>query len=58
MTISATARRPLDPGPMIPADALIGRSLAKDVLLVVGGAALTGLLAQLYIPLRPVPVTG
>lgn len=58
MTLSSTARRPLEPGPMILADALLGRSLTKDVLLVVGGAALTGLLAQLYIPLRPVPVTG
>lgn len=39
---------------------LVPGALARDVLLVVGGAALTGLLAQLAFPVpgSPVPVTG
>lgn len=32
-------------------------SLARDLLLVLGGAALVALVAQLEIPLKPVPVT-
>ncbi len=39
-------------------DHVIPRSLATDAALVVGGAALTGLLAQLAIPMWPVPITG
>lgn len=41
------------------ADLLPGR-LARDVALVLGGAALTGLLAQIAVPVAgsPVPVTG
>jgi len=39
-------------------DQLIPRSLAVNVVLVAGGAALTGLLAQVAIPLWPVPITG
>jgi biotin transport system substrate-specific component len=34
------------------------RSLATDAALVVGGAALTAALAQVEIPLWPVPITG
>ncbi len=40
------------------ADRFVIRSLATDTALVVGGAALVGLLAQASVPLWPVPVTG
>ncbi len=52
MTIAVTPRRSL-------AD-LVPASLAADAALVVGGAALVGLLAQVSIPLgfTPVPLTG
>jgi biotin transport system substrate-specific component len=40
------------------ADRLIRRSLATDIALVAGGAALTGLLAQVMIPMWPVPFSG
>ncbi|MGD8194675.1 biotin transporter BioY [Herbiconiux sp. P18] len=40
------------------ADRLISRSVLTDVLLVAGGAAFTGLLAQIAVPLWPVPITG
>lgn len=45
--------------PLVLAD-LIPGALVRDVLLVVGGAALTGLVAQISIPVAgsPVPVTG
>jgi biotin transport system substrate-specific component len=45
--------------PLVLAD-LVPGTLVRDVLLVVGGAALTGLLAQVSIPVAgsPVPVTG
>ena len=45
--------------PLVLAD-LVPGALARDVALVVGGAALTGLLAQIAIPVAgsPVPVTG
>lgn len=45
--------------PLVLAD-LVPGTLVRDVLLVVGGAALTGLLAQIAIPVAgsPVPVTG
>lgn len=46
----ATAR------PRVLADLLPG-SLVRDALLVVGAAALTGLVAQVSIPLVPIPVT-
>lgn len=39
-------------------DRLVTRRLATDVALVLGGVLLTGLLAQVSIPLWPVPVTG
>ncbi|MGA1837128.1 biotin transporter BioY [Herbiconiux sp. 11R-BC] len=51
-TLSLAAGRPTL------ADRLISRSLVSDALLVVGGAAFTGLLAQVVIPLQPVPITG
>lgn len=40
------------------ADRLFSRSLATDILLIGAGAALTGVLAQVVIPLQPVPITG
>jgi biotin transport system substrate-specific component len=40
------------------ADRLITRSVLTDVMLVAGGAAFTGLLAQVAVPLWPVPITG
>lgn len=40
------------------ADALVRRGAIANTLLVVGGAAFTALLAQLQIPLWPVPITG
>ena len=51
-TVSLAPRRP------VLADRLLPRSLAVDAALVVGGAALTAGLAQVAIPLWPVPVTG
>ena len=44
--------------PITLADAYVDRALVTNVLLVIGGAAVTGLAAQLYVPLWPVPVTG
>jgi biotin transport system substrate-specific component len=39
-------------------DQFITRTLATDVALVVGGAALVGVAAQIAVPLWPVPITG
>jgi len=39
-------------------DRVLPRSLATDVVLVVAGAALTAALAQLVVPMWPVPITG
>jgi biotin transport system substrate-specific component len=50
MTASAPTRR------FVLADLLPG-SLVRDVLLIGAGAGLTGLAAQVYIPLWPVPIT-
>jgi biotin transport system substrate-specific component len=50
MTAVTTSRRP------VLADLLPG-GLARDVALVVGAAALTGIAAQILIPLWPVPIT-
>ncbi|CAM3501932.1 hypothetical protein GCM10007368_27270 [Isoptericola cucumis] len=44
--------------PALLADRALPRSLATDVGLVVGGALLTALMAQLYVPLPLVPITG
>jgi len=43
---------------LVLADRVLGRSLPLDVVLVASGAALTALLAQVAVPLYPVPVTG
>lgn len=40
------------------ADRLVSRTLATDVVLVAAGAALTAILAQVSIPMFPVPITG
>jgi len=62
-----TAARPLPrtvpvrPGLLRPvlADALVGRrTLAKDLLLVAAGIAVVAALAQVEVPMWPVPVTG
>lgn len=43
---------------LVLADRVLGRSLPLDVVLVATGAALTALLAQVSVPLYPVPITG
>jgi biotin transport system substrate-specific component len=43
---------------LVLADRVFGRSLPLDVVLVTTGAALTALLAQVAVPLYPVPITG
>ncbi|MEO6827787.1 MAG: biotin transporter BioY [Microbacteriaceae bacterium] len=40
------------------ADRLLARSLTTDILLVTAGAGLTAALAQIAVPLWPVPITG
>jgi biotin transport system substrate-specific component len=40
------------------ADRVITRSVVSDIILVVTGAAFTGILAQISVPLWPVPITG
>jgi biotin transport system substrate-specific component len=40
------------------ADRIFERSLATDLILIVAGTALTSILAQVAIPLWPVPITG
>jgi biotin transport system substrate-specific component len=40
------------------ADRIFSRSLVTDIVLVVSGAVLTALTAQIFIPLQPVPITG
>jgi biotin transport system substrate-specific component len=40
------------------ADRIFSRSLVLDVVLVVAGAALTAVAAQVAVPLWPVPITG
>lgn len=39
-------------------DRVIPRSLATDVALILGGAVLTAIAAQIAIPMWPVPITG
>src|ERR1700712_4781484 len=51
-SVSLAPRRP------VLADRLIPRSLVADTALVVAGAALTAVLAQVAVPLWPVPITG
>lgn len=51
-TASASLTRP------VLADAIVRRDALANTLLVLGGAAFTALLAQVQIPLWPVPITG
>jgi biotin transport system substrate-specific component len=53
-----TAVAPAAPRRLVLADRVIPRHLVTDVTLVVLGAALVAGLAQLSVPLVPVPVTG
>lgn len=52
MTLSLAVGRPTL------VDHVVPRALATDVALVAAGAAVTGLLAQVAVPLWPVPITG
>ena len=40
------------------ADRIFSRRLVTDVVLIGAGAAFTALMAQLFIPIQPVPITG
>jgi biotin transport system substrate-specific component len=40
------------------ADRIFSRSIVTDIILIAAGTALTAILAQIAIPLRPVPITG
>ncbi|CAN5500284.1 biotin transporter BioY [soil metagenome] len=51
-TIAPSSRRP------VLADRVFPRSLALDAVLVIAGAALVAILAQVVVPLQPVPITG
>ncbi len=51
-TIAIAGRQP------VLADRIFTRSLAIDLVLIAAGAAFTALLAQVTIPLWPVPITG
>lgn len=53
-----TALAPAAPRRIVLADRILPRHLVTDITLVVLGAAFVGALAQLYVPLWPVPVTG
>ncbi|MBO0982497.1 biotin transporter BioY [Rathayibacter sp. SD072] len=48
----------LAPSRPVLADRLFARSIVTDLVLVVAAAALTAGMAQLYIPMWPVPITG
>lgn len=48
----------LAPARPVLADRLIARSIVADIALVLTGAAVTAAMAQLYIPMWPVPFTG
>lgn len=52
-----TALAPAAPR-LVLADRVISRSLATDLVLVAAGAALTAVLAQVAVPMFPVPITG
>lgn len=51
MSINAIARPTL-------IDRVVPRSFASDLALILGGAVLTAILAQVAIPMWPVPITG
>lgn len=60
MSLSLAPSRPVLADRVLPAVMRLskGRSIATDGALIVGGAALTAGLAQVEIPLWPVPITG
>jgi len=51
-TLAPTSHR------LVLADRVFPRTLLMDIVLVVAGAALVTILAQVSIPLKPVPITG
>ena len=51
-TLAPSSRR------LVLADRVFPRTLVMDAVLIVAGAALVTILAQLVIPLQPVPITG
>ena len=51
MSLPVTARTTL-------IDNVVPRSVASDIALILGGAALTAVAAQIAIPMWPVPITG
>jgi biotin transport system substrate-specific component len=53
-----TALAPSTPRRLVLADRVLPRHLVVDIVLVVTGAGFVGALAQLYVPLWPVPVTA
>ncbi len=48
----------LSPRQPVLADRIVSRSLATDLVLIAAGTAVVALLAQVTIPLWPVPITG
>ena len=49
---------PLGSTRLVLADRVFPRTWVLDIVLVVAGAALTAVLAQVIVPLQPVPITG
>ncbi len=49
---------PLGSTRLVLADRVFPRTWVLDIVLVVAGAALTALLAQVVVPMHPVPITG
>jgi biotin transport system substrate-specific component len=39
-------------------DNVVPRTIASDIALIIGGAVLTAVAAQIAIPMWPVPITG
>jgi len=55
---ATTALSPAAPARITLVDRVIARSWASDIALVIAGTALVAVLAQVAVPLWPVPVTG
>ncbi|GAA4683408.1 biotin transporter BioY [Frondihabitans cladoniiphilus] len=55
---TATAPLSRPSGRTVLADRFVSRSVASDALLIASGVALMGVLAQVSVPLWPVPITG
>ncbi|GAA1725838.1 biotin transporter BioY [Microcella frigidaquae] len=58
MSNATTALSPAAPDRITLVDRVIARSWASDIALVIAGTALVAVLAQVAVPLWPVPVTG